>query len=333
MKILIDAACDIYYSSFYIAGLQQVFGRNCVRFSSKPFNQFNFNNHFLAFTLDNGQVLKKVIVDFADSSHLDPIAHDWCDAYFKINIDAAINYQSDKLVSIGPGFGVRIFSPVYALIFAFANMIKAYTRIKQAKRFLGNYRAQWRRPTIHEYQPNIGQDGYVFFVASIWKKEALTNEFRANFIRACKKTQLNFEGGFAPRSDKLITGFEALTMPTRISMADYISKTKKSMLAFSTPAVLQCHGWKLGEFFALGKVIISTPLTRKLPINVIDGSHLIFTDGSEQDIAKKIQVLSSDAQLRQMLSDNARKYYKEHLSPTAVVEQILANLRLNNPGE
>lgn len=46
MKVYIDAACDIHYSSFYIKGLQEIYGKKSIQFSSKFFKSFKHNNHF-----------------------------------------------------------------------------------------------------------------------------------------------------------------------------------------------------------------------------------------------------------------------------------------------
>ena len=40
-------------------------------------------------------------------------------------------------------------------------------------------------------------------------------------------------------------------------MNEWISKTKQSAIVFNTPAFWSCHGWKLGEYLAMGKCIIS----------------------------------------------------------------------------
>ena len=135
MKIYVDAACDIHYSSFYIEGLMQCFGKKRIYFKNKPFRKFKFNNHFLAFIIKEEQNETKFIIDYADSSRIDKNAPDWCDHYLKINIDENVNYSTDKLISIGPSFGIHIFSSVKTYFLAPLNYLKSRKRIEHPKSF------------------------------------------------------------------------------------------------------------------------------------------------------------------------------------------------------
>ncbi len=80
--------------------------------------------------------------------------------------------------------------------------------------------------------------------------------------------------------------FVDFTMASRIPFTEYMTKLKSSLVIFNTPAVFGCHGWKLAEFRALGKAIISTPLTRELPSPLEHGTHVHFVDGSIDQFMK-----------------------------------------------
>src|SRR5262249_47673698 len=104
---------------------------------------------------------------------------------------------------------------------------------------------------------------------------------------------------------------------------EYLAKTRSSALVFNTPAVWSCHGWKLGEFLALGKAIISTPLVRELPAPLVHGCHIHYVDGSLDSIRAAIQLLLNDHDYRKHLERNAYDYYSSFLSPKRVVERLL----------
>ena len=323
MKIYIDSACDIYYSSFYIKGLEQCFGRTNLYFRNKPFIELKFNNHFFAFIIKENFFETKIIIDYADSSEIDKIALKWCDIYCKINIDENVNYFTHKLVSIGPSFGIKIYSTVKTLFLAFVNFLKSRNRIDNSKRFFSNYKAHLKRPEISHYYPGTAENNYIYFVGSLWKKELKTNTYRANFIRACLTKNIKFEGGFAPRTKNDIQGYDNLTMKTRDTMESYMKKQKQSIVAFNTPAVLDCHGWKLAEFLCFGKAIISTDLSRKLPSKLIDKKHILMTNGSQKDIEAKLETLINDENLRKILEKNARTYFENELTPKKVIQKII----------
>jgi hypothetical protein len=104
------------------------------------------------------------------------------------------------------------------------------------------------------------------------------------------------------------------------------------MVVFSTPAVLQCHGWKLGEFLALGKAIIMTPNINMLPHKLENTKEvLIISDINEtQQYKSKIESIVFDPKLRAFLEANAHTYYKEYLEPTKVIERLLTIAFNNN---
>ncbi|MDN3666506.1 glycosyltransferase [Algibacter miyuki] len=324
MKVYIDRTTDIYYASFYIEGLKSVFGERNVRFSNKYFDAFKHNNNYFAFVLKDEKGLRKIIIDFGDSEKIFDTPLQWSDAYFKINLAFDEENRSNKIVSIGPSFGTKIYGLFKTLWFASINLVFANKRIHNKRKFLSDYKAQFNRKVLRDYYPSKRERKYVYFVASLWKKEGRTNLFRSNFIKACLENEdVNFEGGFAPRTKKDITGFESLTMSKRDDFSAFVSKTKKSNVVFNTPAVLSCHGWKLAEFLCFGKAIISTPISRQLPEELEDHVHVMITNGTQDDISNVLNDMLNNEGKLQCLEVNSRNYFDKHLAPEAVINKIL----------
>lgn len=331
MKIYIDPGCNLLYSSFYIKGLNDFFGKKNVSYKNKPFINFKVTSHFLAFVIKDDNINKNIIIDFADTSRVEENGLKWCDLYFKINIDEKINYNTNKLVSIGPSFAIKLYNYPTTLFLALINYLKSRKRITNKRYFFSCYKAQLNRPKISDYYPSFVKKNYIYFVSSLWKKEKQTNKFRANFIKACTvNKKISFDGGFAPRSKNDINGYEELTMIKRDSINTYIKKMKKSNVAFNTPAVTDCHGWKLGEFLCFGKAIISTEIKRKLPIKLIDRQHVLYTNGDITDIEEKINELLINNLLRKELEKNARKYFENELSPISIIKKIVDKCSFKN---
>jgi hypothetical protein len=99
-------------------------------------------------------------------------------------------------------------------------------------------------------------------------------------------------------------------------------------LVFNNPAVGGCLGWKLGEFLALGKAILSTPIDRVMPGAFDPGEHFLQIDGSAESFDAGIERLIGDKQTREGLERRARQYYDEYLRPDRVVTHIWARLGL-----
>lgn len=325
--VYVDAACDLLYSSYYIYGLKKVFGK--VRFSSKYFSQFKHNNGYFPVVIKDKDKLYKLVFDYGDTYKVDEFALEWSDVYGKINInnDRFDLSNNPKVVTLGPGFGFKIYPKYKTIGLALLNYLRSWNRIPNKRRFFSDYWAQFKREPIEYYQPNLSKRDYIFFAGALWKKEEETNRLRANFIKGCKRVpEINFEGGFAPRSRNDIQGFEDLTMHASVPISDYLIKLKESAVVFNTPAILDCHGWKMGEFMALGKAMISTKPKNQLVHPLIDREHIHFVSGEEEDIYEAVKQLTQDDAYREKIEHNIRQYYVNYVSPEVSVMRLIEKL-------
>jgi glycosyltransferase involved in cell wall biosynthesis len=80
----------------------------------------------------------------------------------------------------------------------------------------------------------------------------------------------------------------------------------------------------LPQYLALGKAIISTPLSRELPAPLIDRYHIHYVDGSVESIGAAIQLILSDDDYRKHLERNAVEYFSQVLRPKRVIERVLS---------
>lgn len=310
------------YYTYYLQGLFDVFGRQAVRFTLADFPPVY--EHGLCVTLLEPQT--KVFMSASDGMGVNQLLYDWCDVYAKINVP--LSSTLEKILPIGPSFGLRCWSRSSTVVNALKNYAATYRIAKpDLKEHFGHYRAQYRRPLESAYVPGRARSDYVFYASSLWKKEPLTNKYRAAFVETVQAfSDIEFEGGFAPRSDVL--GYDHLFMPQRLTAKDYISKTKASAVVFNTPAVRSCLGWKLGEFLALGKAIISTPLGRQMPAPLEDGTHIHFVDGTRESIAAAVERLIGEPTYRRRLEENARRYYERYLQPSAVIQRVVSAAKM-----
>jgi len=273
----------------------------------------------------------KVFIDASDPPSLVQEGVEWGDVYAKINVDynEIPDTAKHKVLPIGPSFGIKIWNLPQSLLLALVRYLKFGDSIENPREHFAGYYRQWRyRLPESLFIPGRSRNDYIFFAGSLWKREPETNTYRANFIRVCSSLEgIKFEGGFAPRTRNDVPGFEDLTMIQRIPFPEYLRKLKVSSVAFNTPAVASCHGWKLAEFLALGKAIISTPLTRELPHPLEHGVHIHYVDGSIESIRQAVVDICGNPNYRRKLEENARKYYVAHLQPVQVIDRILSFAR------
>jgi len=334
-QVIVDPRARIVYASYYIQGIVDLFGADKVCFRISPFKQIvrNYDNlafdEFFAFIIIRKEQNVKIVIDYKDSYPVNSEIYDWCDVYGKVNLNEKYTDLSayKKIINIGPGFGVTIWNNYMTVFEAACNFIKSYSYndVKLYPFFYGYYWQTKRLPISgFTWCPTDGK--YVFFVSTLWNHDNCiksTNVLRAAFVEASNNTGLNFEGGlYAKQSNKEYYKYKHLVYSKFISFPSYIQKTKRSSVVFNTPTVYNCHGWKLGEYFAMGKAIISPPLINKMPVELEHGKNIHFIkDSSELKVA--IGKITGDQNYRATLEEGALNYYQKYLSPEMVIKRIL----------
>ena len=147
---------------------------------------------------------------------------------------------------------------------------------------------------------------------------------RAHFVRACKELEsVRFEGGLVPqgkgRSSEV---FFADCLCGGVSMGEWMDKTKRSVLVFNTPAFWDCHGWKLGEYLALGKCIVSTPLSNDLPVPLKHGKNIHFVEDTQESMHEAVEYIVSHPDYRIQLEQGARAYWEQYGTPEASLKLL-----------
>ena len=327
MKVSIHPAFNVYYYSFYIEGLARTFGSAALSFGGSCFPALGtFSKDCLAFVVWPSGI--RVCIDARDGTFLDPTYVVWSDVYAKVNsnVDDRSVVHARKILPIGPSFGVRVFAAFAALVRAHQTAMNGRSTIGRLREHFANYWRQYRyRLPESAYVPGASDGAYAFFAGSLWHSEPECNEYRARFIRACRQESgLTFEGGFAPRNREPVDGYDDCMVRQRYPLSEYLAKVRRSAVAFNTPAVAGCHSWKLGEFLALGKAIVSTPLLRGMPAPLMHGQQVHYVDGSSESIRDAVARICRDQRYRQGLEKGARDYYRQHLAPESVIQSTIA---------
>lgn len=297
----------------------------------------------IRFVAINKSVSTKFHIHLDDDYKIHMADYKWCDVYGNVNANFKETSKNDfpKMVSLVPSFGIKAFSDISVLSMALHNSLIAmpsilkrkewnkYTNsmetncVRNIKHYFGRiYKTNKNRVELSEYVPPFeSDDNYVFFCSTLWysnienQNDTGVNLQRANFMRVCKSfPELVFEGGFVADDTSSKDKFKDL-LTSGISMSDWIAKTKKSAFVFNTPAFWNCHGWKLGEYLALGKCIISTPLYNDLPAPLVHGEHIHFVEPNIDSIRDAITYIMSNKNYRVKLEQNARAYWEKYGTP------------------
>ena len=333
--IFVDPRIRFNYATYYIKGIEEVTGQQ-VQFALDPFLDIsckNLTEYFsgVPIVVDG----KRIFIDYCDYDYILDDRYNWCDVYAKVNCTDQQLQERQKLMAIGPGFGIQLYSPIKTLWIGWKN----YSYCKKHfgipfRRYLGDYTYSFvRRRKIEQYEKQDEKidTNYVFHASILWNKrlqDRTTNAQRAAFLKVCKKAGMQVDGGLVYLEDsggemknyaKYKSMYQGFLISKRVGPDDYIKKTKRSLCVFNAPSVGLCHGWKLAEYLCMGKAIISVPLTRALPAPL----DCLLIVQNPQEIEHAVNEIHQTEGLRKEMEQSARHYYEKYLSPKAVIETVI----------
>ena len=343
-QIIIDPRLKYNYASWYLRGIKRFFYDWEILYDVYPFEELkyittdDYNSGFAFITRNDGQE-KKIFIDTEDVAKIFVDRYEWCDVYGMVNPTKEQVKQYEKLIAIGPEFGITLENSLFTVFRCLKNFAKGYkfTHIS-FKDYLRDYLyTNIRRRSLNVYESKTKiRTNYIFHASTLWYNEFAatdTNMYRGEFLKACKKVGIEIEGGLfylngeavlmeMPNYPKYKEEYKDFIYESRLSMDDYIRKTKESVVVFNTPSVCECHGWKLAEYLCMGKAIISTPLTREMPCELIHGENVHFVECVE-DIYDAVLQIKNDDIYRHKLECGARAYYEKWLAPEVVIKRTI----------
>lgn len=351
MNIILDPRGTFSYATYYIYGLEQVFGKSHVCFDISPFRGLSYTTRQ---ELNSGMPLVirgdrdyRVFLDLEDRAIIFNDRYEWCNVYGKVNPTEEQCSTLDKLLPLGPEFGIQLYSKFSTMVLAIKNYLKGRSSsCRSFKDYLGNYAYSFiRRRRMEQFEtPAVVRTNYIFHASTLWYNEFAwtnTNKYRGEFLKACAKAGMEIEGGLyylgespdvlreMPDYAKYKTEYKDFIYTKRLSMDDYIRKTKESVFVFNTPSVCECHGWKLAEYLCMGKAIISSPLTRVLPGPGLEHGRNVYFVHKPEEIGEAVNTLMHDSDLRHHLEQGAQEYYTRWIEPTAVIKEICKRLKIH----
>ena len=349
MRFVVDPRVRYNYATWYLYGIAKIYGVASIHFDVAPFVAIRFDDFMeyisgmpLLVIMDDGKE-RRIFIDYCDYDTIFPDRYQWADVYAKVNVTEEQLRKFEKVIAIGPGFGIRIEKPLAALWLGLRNYWKSrkYTAIPMW-RMMGDYAYSFVRRldmTCYQLKADMSvEGGYVFHASTLWRKpymDKTTNAARGAFLRVCKEVGLKVEGGLyfignlqdETMADypKYLKKYKEWILRKRISPRKYLEGTQSSLCVFNTPTVGMCHGWKLAEYLCMGKAIISTPLTRVMPgEDLVHGRNIHFVN-NPQELREAVCKLREDRNYRRQLELGARAYYEQYLAPEVVMGRIIKN--------
>lgn len=339
-SIKTDYRTIIGYQSYYLYGFMRE--NYNIKFSRLD---IDINNHddyrrggAWLIELENGQ-LKKLYIDTNDRNDINELFYDWSNVYAKINLRHE-DLKRDKVLPIGPSFGISIWNPVQTMFHSIYNRMRWCKGYREPwKSYIKDYAYLFvRRAKYPKYNIECVEDrDYIYTLNTLWYDDETycsTNRLRGVFARACKELFTTFQGGFFyipnvesefPKYREYLEDYKDMLINKRVSMSEYMNCIEKSSFVFNTPSVCGCHGWKMAEYLAMGKAMISTHINNVMPGEFLAGEHYIEAN-TDEEIRNSVKLLKDNPQIISKLKKNSVQYFNDYLAPEAVVGRIIDKL-------
>ena len=73
---------------------------------------------------------------------------------------------------------------------------------------------------------------------------------------------------------------------------------------------------------ALGKAVLSTPLSNDLPAPLVHGQHIHITGATQEEMAEAIKYMISHPEYRHQLETNIHEYWQQYGTPEASLKLL-----------
>ena len=182
-----------------------------------------------------------------------------------------------------------------------------------------------------EAQPDEPTYPRVLFQTRVWDPQLYNedapalhaiNEFRANTVRALKKHfGTAFVGGIEP-SNYANRHYSACLSAHSTEQMNYVSLMKQSLIGVCTIGLHRSTPWKLGEYIAASRCIVSERLNYSLPVPLQEKVNYITFTTPAECVQSCETILANPNWASEMRRAN-QVYYQEQVRPEALMSRCL----------
>lgn len=299
---------------------------------------------------------RRIVFDVRDGAHLDAALLAQSDLYFKRTCeDAAIAGLPESLRGKVRPYGLNYACGSDAQLrnLAYARQLYGTHRASHARRsrrlslplrWLGVQRraASANDPMSYarfETDADCFADSAVLFMTRLWSPNSSPgshasslsqlNRTRIELVRTLReRLGSRFIGGVHPDEYSQAECPDCVT-DLGANKSSYLQLMRSQLVAVTSAGLHRSIGWKLGEYVAASRCIVSEPMTAMLPGAFVAGRHYLQyrTPAECADACERI--LNDPAFAAAMRRNNA-DYYQHHLKPDVLV---LNHLQAATAGE
>ena len=173
--------------------------------------------------------------------------------------------------------------------------------------------------------PDASTHHEVFFVTRMFGTSKGLTEFseqRIKLVLALQRTfGERFHGGIVRTSlSERFCPREVLR--PKMSRRDFAATLGASNIAISTLGVGRSNPWKLGEFIAASRCIVTEPLVFELPVRLEENTHVCSFNSIEECLETCDHLLTKTSHAEEM-RHNIHAYFLNHVSASNLISDLL----------
>jgi hypothetical protein len=340
---------ELRWSSYFYCGLYELIAEGLVKISFEPKLAFiPIESYATLFkVVDVVKERKKmVVIDWRDNPDMLCIKKlTACDVYYKRNFIPERTFSvcpqdlQHKIRPAGLSYPLRTYRerPFWVRLigawYRHENIRYSPTVLFKALRHIPWYSRMplgWLTEKEFKHETSEGIEPIILFQTMAYNPKssafpedtgAVTEE-RAEVIRVLRR---DFKGqviaGFVP-SDYVLQKYPDLVLYDNIDQHSYLGLVKRCRIAIYTRGLRDSPAFKMPEYLAAGRCIVSDPIKTMLPKPLVHGEHLLYFRSTEE-LVQQCKLILQDKALQRKLSQGALRYYEEEVRPKARVLKML----------
>lgn len=353
VTVYLDAFLNLYHASNIIAGLFGLSdaGEICLTIKTPRDGRTSYSGSSLLLLLDTTDpekgITKKLVLDLYDRSDRFCLrqmsnADYYCKrSFYSPDLENLPAELRAKIRPLGLNYACRrgafeVLGPL-ARDYAIRLTRAALANPKQCKKELQalQIRGFLRSPLISDFErtPQFGAAHRILFQTRLWERDEVgpgedweeVNEGRVAVVRILKRTfPSQFLGGLVP------TQFAKRYYPDLLSSLNtdrrgYIEWSKSASIGIYTRGLHHSQAFKLAEYLAGSKCIVTEAGRNTLPKDLMKGTHFLEFDSAEQCVTQCEALLRDPDRASAMQMENWN-YYQAEVRPDVRMKRLLSEV-------
>ncbi len=164
----------------------------------------------------------------------------------------------------------------------------------------------------------------IVFMTRLWRPmrpndgRAAINEMRATLVRTLRERFGEFFVGGVERDEYSEAHYPDCVIDSRTEKFEYVELMKSRLIGVATTGLHHSVGWKLAEYVAAARCIVTEPVDCRLPGDFAEGTHyLSFRDPS--GCADLCQRILEDPEFAHRMRVSNQLYYRRELAPATMM--------------